>query len=143
MLSAVRLRATVLIPLVALLWSNPAHEAACAGADYLAVVTIYNRSNVQLHYQLRCYRNGQWTEWKNHTHRYPRNGWHWHTYRNAEKIQIRFDRIGGDNEYTEKRYDLEFNRVGPNRQIGRHHGRPYYFQFDAGGRLLDLYRYNW
>ncbi len=128
---------------LALLMAGILTGSARAETSYLGVVTIYNKTSIQLNYQLRVRRNGEWSKWYPKTHKYPRNGWHYHSFRDAEKIEIRFDRIGGDDEYTEKIYNLKFNRVDPDEDVCRHDGRPYRFQFDAGGRLLDLYRHHW
>lgn len=111
--------------------------------DYLGVVSIYNKSNITIKYQLRAQQNGTWSNWKTRTHTKPNGGCYWHSFGDVDRIQIRFDCIGGDGEYTEKIYNLQFNRVDPNCNICRHKGRPYVFQFDRGGRLLDLRRYGW
>lgn len=110
-----------------------------AAEESQAVVTIYNRSNVTLCYEMRCYRNGSWSDWQSYSHRYPNNGWSWQSFIGAEHIQIRFDRIGGDGEYTEKIYDLQFKSYPSDWTVGPDYGRKYYFKFDAGGSLLDLY----
>lgn len=122
---------------------GPAADNAMAQTPYRCVVTVYNKTNIPLYYQLRAYRGGQWTEWSSQKHKQPRGGWFCHWYDNAEKMQIRFDRIGGDDEYTEKIYNLKFNRIDQDEDVNRHLGRPYYFSFDAGGQLLDLYKNGW
>ncbi len=113
-----------------------------ADEGYLSVVTIYNKTGIKLNYQLRARMNGTWSDWKPHTHWHPNGGWHWHSYHDADAIEIRFDRIGGDDEYTAKTYNVDFYRVSANKNTCRHKGRPYKFEFDRGGRLLDLYRYH-
>lgn len=130
---------TALLTLVLLSpWTTP--SVAKAGEGRTAVVTIYNDTQVHLYYQLRVHHNGQWGDWVESKHMHSRRGWQYHTYTDVQAIQIRFDRIGGDGEYTEKIYDLPFNSVPAGWAVSRQHGRKYYFQFDSGGRLLDLYR---
>ena len=123
-------------------------EAAPDGVAFVnfggfGVVTIYNHTNTRLNYQLRHRENGKWSEWKEHIHKHPNRGWHSHTFPQAEKVEIRFDRIGGDDKFTEQIYDLKFNERAGNVNIGKDDGRPYYFEFDAGGRLLELKRRDW
>ena len=113
---------------------------------YQMVITIYNNTSVKLEYQLRVDREGGgpndpggWTQWQTYTHKHP-GGYQYHTFRQVDRIQIRFDRIGGDGKFTEQIYDLDFNAIRADRTVGRRDGRPYRFEFDAGGRLLDLHR---
>ncbi len=143
MLQVSRFRSILLSTAVMGLTTLSAASDIRADQNYLGVVTIYNKSNVQLEYQLRAKKDGVWSDWKSHTHRHPNSGYQYHSYYDADAIQIRFDRIGGDGEFTEKIYDLEFNRVSPDVTLCKHKGRPYKFEFDRGGRLLDLYRYGW
>ena len=108
--------------------------------EHRAVITIYNRTSVRLNYQLRTQRNESWSDWVSYEHDHPNNGWRYHYFPGVDAIEIRFDRIGGDDDYTEKIYNLNFNAVTVPRKIGKDDGRGYYFRFDSGGRLLDLHR---
>lgn len=113
------------------------------------VVTLHNYTSNHLNYHIRVRSNLsgnlEWGEWKSYWHKYPNRGYQWHSfYEDVEGIQIRFDRIGGDGKYTEQVYDLGFNRVvKSSRDLGHHDGKPYRFQFDRGGRHLDLVRHGW
>lgn len=121
--------------------------AEARSPDDRGVITIYNRTPIHLNYQLRVKRrdSSEWDPWQRYVHKYPRGGHRWHWFPRAEAIQIRFDRIGGDDEFTEKVYDLKFRNFYGGGKPCRHKGRPYKFEFDAGGRLLDLYtaRHSW
>jgi len=129
---------------------------ACFAADAAAtspitgnVVTIYNHTSVHLNYQLRVMpkygKNPEWGKWQDFHHSHPNNGWYPHNFDSEDisRIEIQFDRIGGDGEYTEKVYSLEFNKVRKFGKITHRDGRAYCFKFDAGGRLLNLTTHNW
>lgn len=144
----------VLIAFVLLftVFANNALKAQGSGVciDWVptCAVTLYNNSTADVHYEMRVYRYDDakkkyaWTEWETHRHTNHNGGWFYHYYMDVEKIQIRFDRIGGDGEITYKMYDLPFNRIPVNPEEVkecRHYGRPYKFEFDSGGKLLNLY----
>ncbi len=107
------------------------------------VITLYNQTNIKLHYQIRLRSNIggelEWGTWREYRHKYP-NRCQFHYFDpDIEGIQIRFDRIGGDDGYTEQIYDLEPNVVTKSaRDVDYRDGRPYQFRFDSGGQLLDL-----
>ncbi len=139
---------TVVLLVVAIFFSDFVSETSAKSPLVRAVVTIYNRTSVHLDYQLRVLRNDsiseegpKWSDWKTRHHAHPNGGYMWHSFiagNNIEKIEIRFDRIGGDDIFTEKKYNLPFNVVRKFEDIMERDGRPYCFRFDAGGRLLDL-----
>ena len=117
-----------------------AHSTSIASEAIYGVVTIYNKTPIHLNYQIRARWNGKWGKWHDKRHSHPRGGWQYFWFNNEpEAMQIRFDRIGGDGEYTERVYNLDFKVVIEGERMCRHKGRPYRFEFDRGGRLLDLY----
>ncbi len=106
---------------------------------FVGVVTIYNHTANNIHFQIRVKREGadDWGAWRSYTHRFPNGGYQWLSFRQAGKIQIRFDYVGGDGRITWKTYDLSFQEHAGNAALDRWSGTPYHFRFT--GDFLGLY----
>ena len=127
-------------------------EALGGNPAFRNVVTIYNHTNVHLDYQLRVLmessvvdnRKPEWGPWQNYHHSHPNDGWDFRYFNGrVDKIEIRYDKIGGDKHYSEQIYDLEFNVVRRFGELTHKDGRPYCFKFCSCGRHLNLTRHGW
>ena len=107
-----------------------------------AAFSIHNSTTGTLYYQVRWGEKGQWKETKiltgqTYEHRYRLNA-------KGEFFgpQIRFDRVVGDNKYTNEYYDLDTKQIskggfGPPGRGGT--PKAYVFKASADRRKVDLH----
>jgi hypothetical protein len=144
-------RLAVIVSVTILFCGVLATQAVADSPSTRCVVTIYNFTGIHLDYELQILPSPtwdnpepKWSEWKHKHHKHPNGGYMYHWfYGPIDGMKIRYDRIGGDGEYTEQRYNLPFNTVRKFGEITKRDGKPYYFKFDAGGQLLHFKRYKW
>ncbi len=108
--------------------------------SYKGAFSITNQTGVTLHYQVKW---GEKSAWKSievrngvtETHSCPlENG-------RAPTPYVRFDKVAGDNRFTEQEYRMEFYRVGYagyGAQANRSEPKKYIFKFSADGKRLDI-----
>lgn len=108
--------------------------------SYRGAFSIDNQTGVTLHYQVKW---GEKSAWKSievrtgHTemHSYPlENG-------RAPTPYVRFDKVAGDNRFTEQEYRMEFYRVGYagfGANTSNTEPKKYVFKFSADGKRLDI-----
>lgn len=109
--------------------------------SYKAVVTIENPldfTNGHVVYKLRWRRfDGSWTDWD--TKELKNKHYYYHWMAGATDVEIEFDCVAGDGEYTAKRYNLAFVRVKKDgKDINDKDGKRYYFEF-KDQKNLDLH----
>jgi len=117
---------------------------SCADcANYSGAFSIENETGVTIRYQYRWGDKHPWKEMalasgRIETHTYPLG-----ENRNTRVPTpfIRFDRIGGDHQFTAREYRVEFFAVGYSgygARTNRAEPKRYYFKYAADGRTLDL-----
>jgi hypothetical protein len=118
---------------------------SCADCpSYKGAYSIENATNITINYQ---YRWGDKHPWKDaslrkgeiNTHSYPLGE---DQHAQVPAPFVRFDRIGGDGQYTEKDYRMEFFSVGyggygPHKNSAK--PKEYYFEFAQDGKHLRLF----
>jgi hypothetical protein len=113
--------------------------ADCSSSNK-AAFSLRNNTGVTLSYQVKWGPNGQWKEVTledgyTNTHSYVLNnkGEFFRPY-------VRYDKIGGDSQYTAKVWPMDVNQVGSG-GYGGHRSQPkkYYFEYAADHRHLDIY----
>jgi serine/threonine protein kinase len=114
-----------------------------ARLKFRAVVVVANptkkSTSGHIAYKIRWRRcdGHTWTKWAdfkvdneyNYTHSLP----------GATGCQIEFDCIGGDDKYTPKTYDLEFNNIPIGREAKPEDGKRYYFDYKDESNI-DLFK---
>jgi hypothetical protein len=101
--------------------------------SYRGAFSLDNSTGTTMHYQVK-WGNGQW---KSQTLQSGMTTTHWYPLDDADRAPtpyVRFDRIGGDNAYTEQEYEMDFYKVGP----GRPDAKGYVFRYASDGKHLDI-----
>ena len=78
-----------------------------------------------------------WTKWNDFK---VKNGYHYvHSMPGATGLQVEFDHVGGDDKYTPKVYDLDFNLIPAQQEAKQSDGRYYYFEY-KDQNTLDIFK---
>ncbi len=117
---------------------------SCADCpNYSGAFSIENPTGVTIQYEYK-WGNGPWKHMSlqsghTETHSYPLGG-----NRNASvpSPYVRFDRIGGDAQFTPKEYHMEFYAIGYGgygSQANNTEPKRYYFKYADDHRTLDIF----
>jgi hypothetical protein len=111
--------------------------ADCSSSNK-AAFSVENTTNVTVYYDVK-WGDHQWKRFtlnkgEIYTHSFGVDG-----YGSFPGPKVRFDRIGGDDTYTEKEYPMNVNIVGSGGYgSSRSEPKKYYFKY-RGTRLLEIY----
>ena len=108
--------------------------------SYRGAFSIDNQTGVTLHYQVKW---GEKNAWKSIDLPTGRTETHSHPLENgrAPTPYVRFDKVAGDNRFTEQEYRMEFYRVGYAGYGARTNPtqpKKYVFRFSPDGKRLDI-----
>src|SRR5262245_50897880 len=118
---------------------------SCADCpSYKAAFSIENDSRVAIPYQYRWGDKGSWNDTTLQPGRVNTHSWPLGEDKHAKihPPHVRFDKIGGDSEFEEQGYKLQFHAVGyagygPSKDNTE--PKKYYFKYAPDGKHLDLH----
>jgi hypothetical protein len=103
-------------------------------SGYRGEFTLHNDTGVTVYYQVK-WGSGPWKPdslrsgyFRGYYHPLDRDD-------SAPRPYVRFDRIGGDNGYTAREYEMDFHKVGPGQTRGP---KKYVFKYASDGKQLDI-----